>query len=129
MSSYTYQPLAGDKDQIRLATLNCEEDGINIKLETSSLATTPTYLALSYAWGDVENMKTIHVYGEIMLVRLNLWNVLHALKSSAKSILKTEGGQNDPDRRKSRLEDELSAIRIWIDALCIDQSNNPERTH
>ncbi|QDS73245.1 hypothetical protein FKW77_004088 [Venturia effusa] len=125
MSSHTYQPLGGDTDQIRLAILDCKDDGIHIELQTHSLANVPPYFALSYAWGDDKVMRSILVDDCILAVRLNLWDGLHGLKASASQLFEKAGGS----QTFGPLANELSSITVWIDALCINQSDNSERSH
>ena len=61
------------------------------------------YNAISYTWGTDPPNKSIRLNDSEFLVRENLY---HALRSFRRA---------DEDRR------------IWIDALCIDQSNTDER--
>jgi hypothetical protein len=63
------------------------------------------YTALSYTWGEPPSTEIIGLNGEPFLVRKNLWDFLNQARSNG-------------------LEDYL-----WIDALCIDQSVNEERSH
>ncbi|KAG7411853.1 Heterokaryon incompatibility protein 6, OR allele [Fusarium oxysporum f. sp. rapae] len=61
------------------------------------------YTALSYVWGDANQRGAIHLGG------------------SAKEITASLDAALRDMRDKSRV------CRIWADALCIDQSNNPEK--
>lgn len=65
--------------------------------------TAPVYEALSYMWGPDEIYDSIRVNDCDYAVRRNLWYALHYLR------------QLDKPRT------------LWIDAICIDQSNIPER--
>ena len=62
--------------------------------------------ALSYTWGDAGETKIIYVNGVRKSVSRNLEEALRALRG---------------------LEETLSGMRYWIDALCIDQENIEER--
>ena len=64
-----------------------------------------TYLCLSYMWGDAKSIHSIIINGRCFSVRENLWKFMHLA-------------------RKLKIRDWL-----WIDALCINQSNNKERNH
>jgi hypothetical protein len=75
-----------------------------IILEDNKEAQTP-YNALSYVWGDADVTRTILVDGEPLIVRENLWQFLNQM-------------------RKVRYEK-----MIWIDAICINQQNNGEKSH
>jgi hypothetical protein len=63
------------------------------------------YLALSYTWGDLENLKTITVNDCQFVVSNNLFNALVALSSQ-------------PAQQKW----------LWIDAICINQSDISEKS-
>jgi len=65
------------------------------------------YKALSYTWGGEQEPCTIYLNGRPWRVRRNLWRFLNQARS---------------------LQAHCSGW-IWIDAICVDQSNDPERTH
>jgi hypothetical protein len=70
----------------------------------------PIYEALSYTWGEPDEFgHQIWVNDDPMNVRVNLWNALQAIISY------------------SAIHGEARAI--WIDALCINQSDVMERNH
>ena len=80
---------------------------ISCRLKTASLDDNEnsSYFALSYVWGSPQSCQQILINGTIVSIRRNLWSFLwHARKT--------------PDLRDRWL---------WIDALCIDQSNLRER--
>lgn len=64
------------------------------------------FAALSYTWGDPNETRTIVVDGSPVLVRCNLEAALREL------------------RKKKPVQ---QGLRIWIDALCINQDDIPER--
>jgi hypothetical protein len=78
-------------------------DTIACELEVVSMNPPPGYRALSYVWGDPEDIRVIQVQGEAFVVRINLWHFLTQM-------------------RKERDEGPF-----WIDAICINQSNDDER--
>jgi len=65
------------------------------------------YRALSYLWGDEQDLKTIRVNGEAYLIKSNLYDFM-------------ECARNSPELRDGWW---------WIDAPSIDQSNIAERNH
>lgn len=65
----------------------------------------PSYRCLSYAWGDPEDPFVIMINGKIFWVRRNLHDFLAIARET------------------------ISRTYLWIDALCIDQSNTSERNH
>lgn len=64
------------------------------------------YVALSYTWGDHHNMANVEIDGCQVAVRSNLRNVLQILADKAPIV---------------------AGLRIWIDALCINQDDSKER--
>ncbi|OAG15396.1 hypothetical protein CC77DRAFT_946771, partial [Alternaria alternata] len=66
----------------------------------------PRYTAVSYTWGNETPSEHIFINGQPFPVRLNLWSCLHYLAQD-----KTAGWTH-----------------LWVDAICIDQMNNAERT-
>lgn len=94
---------------IRILTLSpafCNEHDINIKLTSASLDTC-AFEALSYTWatedGDATLSHSIYCEGAVIKVSKNCKNALQKLRS----------------KNKER--------ELWIDAVCIDQSNHEER--
>ncbi|KAI0141584.1 heterokaryon incompatibility protein-domain-containing protein [Xylariaceae sp. FL1272] len=81
-------------------------DDVRCLLTPHSLVTgVQQYEALSYCWGDPGTTKPILVDGGVLEVTVNLRSALRHL----------------------RLPDEPRVL--WIDAICIDQSNVDERSH
>ena len=64
------------------------------------------FTALSYTWGSIDNTRDIIVNGQRVQVGENLEGFLRYMKT-------------DPDNRER--------IGIWVDALCINQSDTEER--
>lgn len=63
------------------------------------------YLALSYTWGERGRSHYMRCNGVFIPIRQNLWVALQHLRSESQ------------DRN------------IWIDAVCVNQSNNAEMSH
>ncbi|KAF5967524.1 heterokaryon incompatibility protein (het-6OR allele) [Fusarium bulbicola] len=74
-------------------------------LRTEFLDAGPKYQALSYVWGDPLDCRSIEVDGRQRSVTVNLFNALR------------------------RLRYPKSERRLWIDALCINQDNDVEKSH
>lgn len=105
--SKIYTPLDTDRREIRLASIvpgRWSQDVYCI-LKVVSLDDTPTYEALSYTWGDPLDKTPIFLNGVTFLVTKNLHWALRRLRHS------------DETRH------------IWIDALCINQSNSKPYLH
>jgi hypothetical protein len=102
-----YSRLDPASSEIRLVHIQpgAWDDPILCEMEVVSLDSSPSpiYETLSYAWGDS------HVTGPILLedcvvdVKANLWAALRRLRCASKARM------------------------IWIDAICINQNDIPER--
>ncbi|KAK4102524.1 HET-domain-containing protein [Parathielavia hyrcaniae] len=104
---YPAESLGGaEHRRIRLLTLlpgRGELEAISCTLRTVNLGNTQSYEALSYEWGDGGSPQTILVNGTDFHVGDNLFEALRHLRL--------------PDTERV----------LWIDAICINQSNLPER--
>lgn len=105
MSPYEYSPLDGIRHEIRLLKIapRSLSDDIECNLIHASLDDKPLYEALSYTWGTPDFSNLISLDGKDFLVTKNLQAAL----------------------RQIRHQDEERVV--WIDAICIDQTNIPER--
>jgi hypothetical protein len=68
---------------------------------------TPEYTAISYTWGDLSQKGLILVNGRKHYITENAMDVLLYVRS----------------------EQDTRIARVWIDTICIDQSNVVERNH
>ena len=110
---YHYSPIVKEASEIRLMTLLPSTFGskicLTIKSAVLSEILVPEYEALSYAWGSAKRSANVYVVeagGERALaVTRNLAEALQYL----------------------RYEDRPRVL--WIDAVCVDQNNIPERGH
>lgn len=106
---YTYRPLNRDKSEIRLLTLfpsGIDKSFKNIPicdLHHASLMDDLSYTALSYVWGDVSDQRVILLDSIPVRVTRHLYDALMALRPCKESIV------------------------LWIDALCINQSDDREK--
>lgn len=103
----SYTTLDPNRRHIRLLYLSPsdETDIIRCRLQIVSLDDGPEFEALSYAWGDDNNPRAIELDGQPVQVTQNLYGALKHLRL-------------DENERT-----------LWIDALCIDQSNDKEKNH
>ncbi|ROW15166.1 hypothetical protein VPNG_02948 [Cytospora leucostoma] len=81
------------------------DDPIECELYTAHLGDRPYYEALSYVWGDPTICKPIFLEGREVQVTTNLRAALRSL----------------------RLRDKIR--HMWVDALCIDQTDDIEKSH
>ena len=109
MESFHYEPLASDTQSlmIRLLTLKPGLEGSNIEcaLSSASLHAPPVYEALSYHWGDSKCKYIIKCNKASKEITENLFAALCQIRSPTRSKL------------------------LWIDAICINQSSDREKTH
>ncbi|KUJ08181.1 HET-domain-containing protein [Mollisia scopiformis] len=102
---YHYAPLDGNRTSIRLLRLLPTADDsepLRCSLFHTTLETAPPYIALSYVWGEKTGSQFISVDSDHILITPNLKHALERLRPEKELIL-------------------------WIDAICIDQENIPER--
>ena len=109
-SSFKYQPLT-ERDSFRLIQLHPSSPAAS-QIECSLLHSTLSlydreiidhYTALSYVWGNPSQTAQISVDGHQMTITATLEAALRDLR------------------------DDTRVLRVWADALCIDQSNVEER--
>jgi hypothetical protein len=108
MSTAPYQNrLNAERNEIRTLTLirGGFHDPIQCSLQTVSLEDHPTYNALSYVWGDVEDNFPITVDGTVFLATKNLKLALQYIREAHRDIV------------------------LWVDALCINQNDTDERNN
>ena len=103
------------------------------------------YSGISYSWGDPTPLHKVVVDGQERLVAENLWHFLQHANSQLIGLRLDRSQRIErvyADRASapvSEWADRIEAIMdgrrkwpedwLWIDALCIDQSNAQERTH
>jgi hypothetical protein len=103
---FYHSPLDTSTDGIRLLTLEAAKDSetpIKSSLHHVTFAQKPKYEALSYTWGDETTKKKISIDGKEFEVGGNLFDALKHIRYT------------DRDRV------------LWIDAICINQANVPEK--
>ncbi|KAL2117630.1 hypothetical protein VTJ04DRAFT_7290 [Mycothermus thermophilus] len=173
VSSQIYTPLNAQRSEIRLLWLipptqptpaldeakgtysdynqpNDMYDPVHAELVTVSMPDKPSYVALSYVWGNGAEKRRIFLNGQLHWVNQNLYDFLvqfrHCglgIKESAEraqplahtvSCPGVGSGCNSSDSRRSipnnseaYLAQKMRGIPLWIDALCINQSDVHER--
>ncbi|KAK4200878.1 putative heterokaryon incompatibility protein [Triangularia verruculosa] len=108
--SFRYQPLTSP-NAIRILVLEPSKvehealrgELIHTTLEECDHELIEPYTALSYVWGDPTLTGTLNLSGHVFTITATLAAALHGLR------------------------DDTRPRRIWADALCIDQTNIPER--
>jgi hypothetical protein len=101
-----YAPLNPKNREIRVLSINPNFDAdsrIVCKIEVQSLNKSFTYTALSYCWGAKSQKPVIEIEGEKVTITPNLFAALRQLRNVT------------------------DTVKIWVDAVCIDQLNLEER--
>ncbi|KAK2057041.1 HET-domain-containing protein, partial [Colletotrichum caudatum] len=117
---YSYSPLSGPRST-RLIILYASKDTkspLSCKLVEIDIDAPPAYQALSYTWDDEIPSEPMTVTDEgnanhrsqILLVTPNCAAALRLL------------------RKRIKPEDQASKIGLWVDAVCINQSSNAEKS-
>lgn len=106
-SNYRYSALPADVPTIRLIQVSHTSDGqaqaASYSLEDFAVASAPPYDAISYTWGPPFPERTIWIAGQRLVVRESCNRVLAQIS-------------------------QLGASKYaWIDAVCINQCDTPER--
>lgn len=102
---FEYHPLMGSR-QFRYLVLQPTKNGkIACDLHHASIDDNLPFEALSYCWGKSEILHDISLKGKRFSVTENLYLALYQLRLS------------------------YEVRNLWIDALCIDQKHDNEKTH
>ncbi|CAK1359011.1 unnamed protein product [Cercospora beticola] len=97
--------------RVKAVEASCVQECPQFQLETFLLDLLPSYKALSYCWGTEKADQVIHVNGEPFLVNPNLFEFLKLIDAD-----KDDGTGNE------------CVGWIFIDAICINQTNLDERS-
>ena len=101
-----YQPLRGSEIRLLHILPASTDSDIRCELILCDLDQIPSYTALSYTWGSSTGDCFVSLSGQKSFIGKNLWRFLHQYRDL---------GQN-------------ASQLLWIDALCINQNNNSDRT-
>ncbi|KAK0750227.1 heterokaryon incompatibility protein-domain-containing protein [Schizothecium vesticola] len=118
---YHYERLTSNTGEIRLVQITrVEEDAdkdsvvLEIDILHTRLDQAGPYLAISYAWGNPERTHKLLVNGAALLVPENTFRTLYTVYHAAETLateLCASGEQ----------------VSLWIDAICINQSDIDEK--
>ena len=106
--------------EIRLLQVSPADDNDDDQLITSSLVHArlddcPSYIALSYVWGDAGERRSILVNSSVVSITRNLHEALTALRRRSQ-VDGTKSGERKDE-----------PVPFWIDAVCINQANDAEK--
>jgi hypothetical protein len=103
IDTYTYQPLDSKKHQIRLLELCAmSASAAHYRLATFDYEIAPSYVALSYTWGDPDHNVFVIIDGKKFEIQQGLARFLRTYRERT---------------------------YLWIDQMCINQSDFQERNH
>jgi hypothetical protein len=116
MANFPYQPLDLQSHEIRILNLEWNRmfDELSGTLEHVSLVDPGPYIALSYCWGDRNNSHFLEISPGPGTPRLEV-NITDNLDSALWALWK-------------RKKNDEKYLRIWVDAICINQSDAFERS-
>ncbi|CAG9939676.1 unnamed protein product [Clonostachys rosea f. rosea IK726] len=106
-----YDNLGISGRQIRLLTILSTEPEISCLLEVADLGDAKKFNALSYVWGDPAVTDTILVNGHKIQVTTNLVSALQCAP------------------RHLRESKHAMSLKLWVDAICINQEDINEKSH
>jgi hypothetical protein len=106
--------------QLRLLDLNFghDDETVCLDIRTYSLNDHPPYIALSYTWGDPNVTVPVLCNGRVIDVTRNLKEALWQFRKDRKRMV----------RPKSSTMSRGQPLHFWIDAICINQTNNEEKS-
>lgn len=104
---FTYDNLDPSIHEIRLVTIlpGSWRSKIRCEVHAVSLDTKPKYETLSYVWGDASHQCPILIGDKIFWATINLWMALRRLRTPHEPRV------------------------MWIDAICINQQDDQEKSH
>jgi hypothetical protein len=123
-----HEPLSSSQSGIRLLTIiYADANEVICELTNySDLDLCPAFIALSYTWGSPQStMRNITLNGRTS-IRENLYAFLQH-HNRAKDIWAAQ--PRSAAERRNLIYDPSNWQHFWIDALCINQSSNAEKSH
>ncbi|KAH7086231.1 hypothetical protein FB567DRAFT_593180 [Paraphoma chrysanthemicola] len=127
-SFYRYQHIWGDQVRVLVLKAGARNDPLNGTLLTIGDEKDYQYTALSYNWGDDSVESNINIQNDVKSAPIK------SLQSLAESAMASQGPGVKKLLITSNLSDALKHLRqedqpllIWIDALCINQSDEVEK--
>lgn len=100
---YSYKPLEKDMEFRLVKILPQRTSKLKCEIVHMSLENPQDYIAISYAWGDGSDTKSLVVGGATIFVAASLHGALKAVRRQVDEVL------------------------VWVDGLSIDQHNKEER--
>lgn len=110
--AFPYIPLNSQLQEIRVLELSpgSLDEPVCCRLYNTSLSSTPIYNALSYVWGDAASSN---IPGNVIMLDGDPFPVTTNLLSALRHLRPPAGGK---------------PMRLWVDAVCINQGDLDERS-
>ncbi|KAK1778435.1 heterokaryon incompatibility protein [Copromyces sp. CBS 386.78] len=124
--SYDSIPLSDPSTEIRLLELSPASrysDDLYCRIYTAPISQPPSYIALSYAWGDNTKTHDISVVNPVNDERACTDTTGHSslpLTSSMDTCLR--------HLRELQHREQVESKPLWIDQICINQEDNEEKS-
>ncbi|POS80096.1 hypothetical protein DHEL01_v201503 [Diaporthe helianthi] len=131
-TEFIHEPLPDPAKYMRL--LEVLDDNYSKTIKVRSRLTTwpidsmPPYHAVSYTWGDPEDNTSILMNDKTLKVRTNCEFALKQIYWYRKSKSLIYRKRHSHLYRETRSEWYTESRYFWVDALCIDQSNDGEKS-
>ncbi|USP72802.1 putative heterokaryon incompatibility protein 6, OR allele-like [Curvularia clavata] len=109
-----------NNQQLRLLDLNFGHDDeiVCLDIQTYKMDEHPPYIALSYTWGDPDDTVPILCNGRVIAVTRNLKEALLHFRKDRKRLVRSTSSTTSCSQ----------PLKFWIDAICINQTNNKEKS-
>ncbi|KAK4580237.1 hypothetical protein LTR86_000440 [Recurvomyces mirabilis] len=130
-TSYQYTPLQPGEFRLLRLCHTWVTNKLSLEIKTYPLSSCPQYVALSYTWGESTETEDIFLNNKASSIRKNLAAFLRQVRCDADA----PGRELFYDANLVEIESDVRYMlpnfdtlgHFWVDALCIDQSNMPER--
>jgi hypothetical protein len=90
-----------------------------LDIQTYRIDDHPPYIALSYTWGNPNDTLPILCDGRVISVTRNLREALWRFREDRRRMV----------RLKSSIKSRGQLLHFWVDAICINQTDNKEKSH
>ncbi|TGO34902.1 hypothetical protein BHYA_0177g00090 [Botrytis hyacinthi] len=111
-----YSDLSTSRQEIRLLEIIATDPSIICKTRVVSLLEFPTFVALSYQWGNAGTTEEIAVNNTKLFVTKSLADALKYVPMHWQ-------------RMENLLEGSIRPLLLWADAICINQRDVEEKNH
>lgn len=109
-----------DDQHIRLLELKFghTDETVCLDIQTYPVDDHPPYIALSYAGGDPNDTVNVLCNGKLIAVTQNLKDALWQFRENRKRLTRLESSETTYGQ----------LLHFWVDAICIDQACNQEKS-